>query len=113
MLKTSDLRSRDVINLVDGRRLGWVGDVEIDLQTGRIRAIVVPGPARWLGLFGRDRDYVIPWEQIVKFGQDVILVQVPGFVDMDAEAHGGAAAADGVPFPANQHQDGPAVGRRP
>ncbi|GAB6875881.1 YlmC/YmxH family sporulation protein [Thermaerobacter litoralis] len=89
MLKTSDLRTRDVINIVDGRRLGWVGDVEIDLQTGRIQAIVVPGPARWFGLFGRDRDYVIPWEQIVRFGQDVILVNVPGFVDMEGAAGAG------------------------
>ncbi|ADU50991.1 sporulation protein, YlmC/YmxH family [Thermaerobacter marianensis DSM 12885] len=86
MLKTSDLRTRDVINIVDGRRLGWVGDVEIDLQTGRIQAIVVPGPVRWFGLLGRDRDYVIPWEQIVRFGQDVILVNVPGFVDMEGVA---------------------------
>ncbi|HEY8393240.1 MAG TPA: YlmC/YmxH family sporulation protein [Thermaerobacter sp.] len=94
MLKTSELRARDVINIVDGRRLGWIGDVEIDVETGRIRAIVVPGPARWLGLFGRDRDYVIPWEQIVKFGQDVILVRVPGFVDMEK---GAATGRPGVP----------------
>ena len=93
MLKTSDLRTRDVINIVDGRRLGWVGDVEIDLQTGRIQAIIVPGPARWFGLFGRDRDYVIPWEQIVRFGQDVILVNVPGFVDMEGAA---VAGSEGV-----------------
>lgn len=102
MLKTSELRARDVINIVDGRRLGWIGDVEIDVETGCIRAIVVPGPARWFGLFGRDRDYVIPWEQIVKFGQDVILVRVPGFVDMekgagDTETPAGDPGRPGAP----------------
>lgn len=77
MIKTSDLRVRDVINIVDGRRLGVMSDVEVDLESGRVTAIVVPGQHRLLGLFGRDADYVIPWERIVKIGIDVILVELP------------------------------------
>ena len=50
MEKTSDFRQKEVINVRDGRRLGVIIDMEFDLKTGRITAIVVPGPSRWLGL---------------------------------------------------------------
>ncbi|MDA8064985.1 MAG: YlmC/YmxH family sporulation protein [Thermaerobacter sp.] len=76
MLKTSDLRLKDVVDLRDGRRLGLINDLEVDLESGRVRAVVVPGSARLLGLFGRDNDYVIPWEHIKVFGVDCILVEL-------------------------------------
>ncbi|NLC37942.1 MAG: YlmC/YmxH family sporulation protein, partial [Clostridia bacterium] len=38
MLKVSDLRMRDVINIVDGRRLGAIKDIDLDLEEGRIRS---------------------------------------------------------------------------
>jgi YlmC/YmxH family sporulation protein len=84
MLKTSELRMKDVINVVDGRRLGLIGDLELDLEKGCVRSIVVPGVTRFLGLFGRDRDTVIDWDQIKKIGQDVILVEMSGY---DPPAH--------------------------
>ena len=39
-------------------------------------AIVVPGPCRILGLFGREDDYVIFWDKIIRIGDDIILVDV-------------------------------------
>lgn len=76
MLRISDLRAREVINVIDGRRLGFIGDLDIDLESGRVRGIVVPGQGKLLGLFGRDNDVYIPWDKIVKIGEDVILVDV-------------------------------------
>jgi YlmC/YmxH family sporulation protein len=78
MIKVSDLRNRDVINIVDGKRLGTICDLDLDLENGRVTAIVVPGTTRLFGLFGGGRDYVIPWEKIVKIGVDTILVDMPG-----------------------------------
>ncbi|PSR21002.1 MAG: YlmC/YmxH family sporulation protein [Sulfobacillus acidophilus] len=78
MVKTSELRMKDVINVVDGRRLGLIGDLELDLEQGRVKSVVVPGVSRFLGLFGRDHDTVIDWQRIQKVGQDVILVEVTG-----------------------------------
>ncbi|MDL2273590.1 YlmC/YmxH family sporulation protein [Oscillospiraceae bacterium OttesenSCG-928-G22] len=68
-----DLRCKEVINIRDGCRLGFVGDVEVDVSCGRVVAIVVPGPCRFL-FFGREDDYVILWEDIRKIGEDIILV---------------------------------------
>lgn len=76
LVRTSDLKVREVVNTVDGRRLGFVTDLEIDLDSGQIRSITVPGQARFLGIFGRGSDFVIPWEKVKKIGLDVILVEV-------------------------------------
>ena len=64
------------MNITDGCRLGYVSDVEIDILTGKVVAIVVPGKCRFFGLFGRADDYVIPWQCIRRFGEDIILVEV-------------------------------------
>lgn len=76
MVKLSELRLKDVVNLSDGRRIGLIGDFELDLDQGRVISLIVPGPGRILGLLGRDRDLVIPWRQIKKIGLDVILVEL-------------------------------------
>lgn len=75
MVKTSDFKMKEVVNVNDGKRLGTITDIEIDIETGRLTAIVVPGAGKFLGLFGRDDDIVISWEKINKIGADVILVE--------------------------------------
>lgn len=74
MLKASDFRQKEVINIYDGKRLGFVCDVDIDLEKGVLNAIIIPGNGKVLGLFGGDDDYVIPWTKIKTIGEDIILV---------------------------------------
>lgn len=74
-MKASDLRIKDVINVLDGRRLGGLVDVEVDHETGKITSIVIPGPSRLFGLLGSGGDIVIPWENIKRVGPDCILVE--------------------------------------
>ena len=52
----TDLRCKEVINICDGCRLGYVGDVECRLPDGQLTALIVPGPYRFFGLFGRESD---------------------------------------------------------
>jgi len=78
MCTVSDLRAKEIINLNSGQRMGFVYDVEISLPEGRVLALIVPGPARFFGLFGRDEDVVIPWDKITKIGADIILVDMEG-----------------------------------
>lgn len=76
MVKISDLRDKEVVNATDGRRLGYFEDVEVDLETGRISAFVIPMRTRFLGMFGKEDNLVISWTKIVKIGVDVILVEL-------------------------------------
>lgn len=72
-----DLRCKEVINICDGCRLGYVDDVDIALPEGRIVAVIVPGAARFFGLFGRGEEYYIPWDCIKRIGDDIILIDKP------------------------------------
>lgn len=61
--------------MADGCRFGYVGDVEVDLESGRVSALVIPGRLRLFGLLGREEDCVFPWESVRRFGEDIILVE--------------------------------------
>lgn len=76
MMKISEFQTKDVVNVLDGRRLGQVTDLEINLKLGQIDAIVVPGQGKFLGFFGGGTDIVIPWKNIIKIGKDVVLVRL-------------------------------------
>lgn len=70
-----ELKCKEVICLCDGRRLGCISDIRIEIPRGEICALVVPGPCRYLGIWGRQDDYVIPWGAVKKIGPDIILVE--------------------------------------
>ena len=72
----SDLKCKEVINVCDGGRLGCVIDLELDLCTGMILSIIVPGEGRLLGLIRARDGVVIPFCRIQKIGEDVILVDL-------------------------------------
>ena len=72
-----DLRCKEVINICDGCRLGFVSDVDVKVPEGQVVAIVVNGPCRFFGLFGRGEEFYIPWECIQRIGDDIILIDKP------------------------------------
>lgn len=78
--RLNQLCNKEIINVNDGCRFGYVGDVELDLETGRITALIVRGRLRFFGLLGRDNDWVFPWASVKRFGSDIILVdaKIPG-----------------------------------
>ena len=75
-VRLTQLQCKEVICVNDGRRLGFISDVEVEVPEGTICAIVVPGPCRFLGLFGRKDDFCIPWNCIRRVGPDIVLVDV-------------------------------------
>lgn len=77
-MSLSELRQKDVINTRDGQCLGKVMDIEFCAVDGRVTALVVPGEFSLSSLLRGERNgIVIPWENICKIGDDVILVDVP------------------------------------
>lgn len=75
MVKISEFQIKDVVNISDGKKLGNIGDIDIDLTTGKIEAIIITGNGRVLGFFGKNEEVIIPWKNILKIGHDVILVR--------------------------------------
>lgn len=72
-----DFKHKEVINITDGKRLGFVQDVTANLETGIITSIIVPGGTKLFNVFASN-DLVIPWESIKCIGDDVILVEIQG-----------------------------------
>ena len=75
MVRISEFQIKDVVNVADGKKLGNISDIEINLVTGKIDAIVISGTGKILGFFGKDEEVIIPWKNIIKIGEDVILVR--------------------------------------
>ena len=71
----SELRKKDVICIGDGKLLGRISDLELDVSTGQLRAVIVPGGVGIGCFFHGDRGLLsIPWSQVACVGDDVILV---------------------------------------
>ena len=75
MVRISEFQIKDVVNVGDGKKLGNISDIEINLLTGKIDAIVISGTGKLLSIFGKNEEVIIPWKNIIKIGEDVILVR--------------------------------------
>lgn len=82
MVRISDFQVKDVVNISDGKKLGNISDIDINLNTGKIDAIIISGPGKVLGFFGKEEEVVIPWKNILKIGEDVILVRYKEISDI-------------------------------
>ncbi len=76
MERFSDLKNKEVINICDGTRYGYIRDLEIDIQCAKIIAVIIPIEGKMWGFFCPEEEYRIPWCCIVKIGEDIILVDV-------------------------------------
>lgn len=77
MLSTDKLKNKEVINIADGRSLGFVCDIEVNLVDGTIDGIVIPAERGLFHFFGgKEEDTIIKWDRIRTIGDDVILVEL-------------------------------------
>ena len=80
MLSTDKLKNKEVINMRDGRSLGFVYDIEVNLEAGTIDGIIIPAERGLFHFFAsKEDDFIIKWDNIRTIGDDVILVEVDGF----------------------------------
>ena len=71
-----ELRCKEVVNLVDGKKLGHIADVVFNAQNGCTMGLVVPGEKSFWNVFKSGNEIFIPLGQIVKIGEDAILVEL-------------------------------------
>ena len=74
--KGLDFKHKEVVNINNGKRLGYLQDVCADLETGMITSIIVPGNNKVLNLFSSNNEVIIPWQNIKCIGEDLILVEI-------------------------------------
>lgn len=69
-----DIRCKEIINIKNGRKMGYADDVEFDTVTAKICRLVIFGKAKLFGILGREDDIEICWSDIEVIGEDAILV---------------------------------------
>ncbi len=80
MLSTDKLKNKEVINMQDGRSLGFIYDIEVNLEKGTIDGVIIPAERGLFRFFGnREDDFVIKWDRIRTIGDDVVLVDLEGY----------------------------------
>ena len=75
-MRFCELSQKEVINICTGNCLGQVSDIIFEERNGRITDLVVPGPCKVFGMFGRDHEYIIPYHCVKQIGCDVVLVEI-------------------------------------
>ena len=71
----SELEKREVINLCTGQKLGYIGDYELDADTGQILSVTVISD-NGIPFINKKEEYVIPWCKIDCIGEDTVLVKL-------------------------------------
>lgn len=73
-VRIDDFRNKQVVSVKNGSVLGFVNDVEFDTESGKILSFVIFGKSRFFGLFGREDDIIIAWDEIEVIGNETVLV---------------------------------------
>ncbi len=73
-MRISDFQMKDIVSLSNGRKLGNIQDLDVDLHTGQINAIFVTNSPRWRTMFQKEEEIRIPWNKIKRIGADIIFV---------------------------------------
>lgn len=70
----AELRNKEIINIKNGARMGYVDDVEFDTDDSMIKSFIVYGRTRFFGLFGREDDIILTCDDIEIIGMDTVLI---------------------------------------
>ena len=76
-------RERQVVNIADGKCLGNLKDIELNLWTGSIEALILPALNGFWHRLQNAGELVIGWEKVVRIGVDVILIDAPELSQYD------------------------------
>lgn len=75
MIKLSELQMKEIIVIEDGRRLGHIHDLEIDVDSGYITSLILLEQNKKGGFFAKGTETSVKWSQITTIGTDVILIR--------------------------------------
>ena len=77
------LQERQVINIADGKCLGSLKDIELNLWTGCIESLILPALNSFWHRLQNSGELVISWDKVVRIGVDVILIDAPELSEYD------------------------------
>ena len=83
MIIVSDIMDKEVINVKNGKRLGYITDIDMDVNEGKIVSFTLLGDGG-RGIFSRGGEgEIIFWNDILKIGCDTIIVNIGSELNLD------------------------------
>lgn len=83
MIRVSDIMDKEVINVKNGKRMGFITDIDMDINEGKIISFTLFGDGG-RSLFSRGmEEEVIFWNDIIKIGCDTIIVNIGSELNLD------------------------------
>ncbi|MEJ8554974.1 YlmC/YmxH family sporulation protein [Tepidibacter sp. Z1-5] len=83
MFKISDMMEKEVVNINNGKKLGFISDIEFDMGEGRIKSLIIVNEGSKNYLLSRGEACAVSWNNIIKIGHDMILVKIDQQVDFN------------------------------
>lgn len=74
LCRIDELKNKQVVCVKDGCVLGFISDIELNTESGNLVSIIIYGRQRFFGIFGREEDIIIPWNEIEVIGPETVLV---------------------------------------
>ena len=74
MLKNFDLKQKRVIDVDTAEVVGFIRDMDIDFETGRIRSVTIPQRGIF-GLFSGGKNVTVPWDRVVSIGNEFVIIK--------------------------------------
>lgn len=75
-MRLSEIQNKDIISIIDGKKIGNIIDIKIDVSTGMITRLILENKGIMNRFISGQNETEITWSQITKIGEDVILVNM-------------------------------------
>lgn len=72
-MNLSDLQNKDIVNVLDGKKIGNIVDARFNIQTGHIEKLIIEPSKSLFSL--KNTSLEIDFNKITKIGEDVILIE--------------------------------------
>lgn len=76
MFKSFDLRRKKVIDIKTAEQVGYIRDMDIDLESGKINSVTVPHGGI-CGMFRKRERMTVPWKNVLAIGSEYVIVRFP------------------------------------
>lgn len=82
MIRISDIMEKEIINVKNGKKLGFITDIDLDIENGKVSSFSITGSSGGFFYRGIEVDTVF-WKDILRIGCDTIIVSIGSNLNFD------------------------------
>ena len=83
MIRVSDIMEKEIINVKNGKRMGFITDIDMDINEGKVISFSISGDSGRAFFFFWYEEEAISWNDILKIGCDTIIVNIGSEFNLD------------------------------